>query len=315
MYLKLGSFSEARSLIVNGAFANQCIVSSIDYIKKLCSSNAPTEYIMKQLPHCAEGFYATESAQKMESFITRYRPPNHQNTMTNAANLSTTNESITQSIGHVSADYNSTSTKRRVETAGTKMKLIFVDKDASGGKRQNFDTLSSATLKSVFTEYANGRGLSLRSLRFSYNENTLFLSQVGKKALKDTGMKDQDVIVVTSVSQVPQEKKSKTRSNKGAVKPKHRTRPPKATKANRQGGGESNKQEVPAKSGKTQEELKIEVTKCWFLFCLVRNNLQFHFHRTLSMHLLLTFTVDSIPRYSRRSTKKCNLSLLKLGAE
>jgi len=261
LYLKLGLLLEhARALIINGAFTRQCRMLSIDYIKELCGSAASSERLMKKLPHFAEGVYAAESTEKMESFITRYASFAHPSS-----------KSKKDLMGHVTLiqeDFNSTkkSHKRQVKTEGKNMKLLFTDGDAAGGGRQVFDILSSTILKIVFTDYAKKRGVSLRSLRFSCNEKTLFLSQIGNKAPEELGMQDGSVIVVhdTGVPQAPQEKRStcpSKKGKKGATKSTHQARQSNARRAKHQGGGDSTKQEVTTKIGMTHEELKVKHSK------------------------------------------------------
>ena len=72
IYLKLGFRNESRALTISAAFLHQCMVSSIEYIYDVCSSNATKDEIMSRLPCCTEGFYATESPAHMEALIKRY---------------------------------------------------------------------------------------------------------------------------------------------------------------------------------------------------------------------------------------------------
>ena len=62
--------------------------------------------------------------------------------------------------------------------------------------RHSFNIGSSTTLKRLFNEYAEKRSVSLRTLRFSFNGKTLFLSAIGNKTPDEMNMKDQDVITV-----------------------------------------------------------------------------------------------------------------------
>ena len=78
---------------------------------------------------------------------------------------------------------------------GAPITLVFVnatDKEQS----HNVTTQSSMALKHVFNEYADAQGISIRSLRFSHAGNTLFLSNVGKKTVKEMGFKCHDEILV-----------------------------------------------------------------------------------------------------------------------
>lgn len=270
LYLRLDKFDEARALTINGAFIHQCAISSIHYIKKLCNSNASKETIMTRLSFCTQGFYATESPEKMESFIQRYVPPDEQRTLTTFDKNSSSSE-VVEHANQISNLYRSTTRKYQKQNqtpgaTGTQMKLILVDDDASGGKRREFDILSSTTLKTVFTDYAEKRGVSLRSLRFSLANQPLFLSQIGKKSPKEVGMQDLDTIIVhdTSKHQATQEQNSNSSSQKGNTltsKTKHRVHSSKGKKAKNRGKGKPAKQEKPAKIEITREELKIEHSK------------------------------------------------------
>ena len=255
---------EARALTINGAFIHQCILSSIESIQKLCSSGASKEEIMLGIPCCTEGFYATKSAEEMESFIQRYLPPDYQHTLTTFANLSNKND-VMGYVDQISEDYKSTkkssrnSSSRdggggdRADDGGVQMELIFVNED--GNDRHVFSILSSSTLKEVFTEYSEKRGVSLRSLRFSSDDKTLFLSQVGKRTLEEIGMTDQNVIVVHDL--IKQDKKDINGSNNQKEPPsqgKKKQRAKKAKKVRKQ-------KVVPIKIEKTEEELKIEVSR------------------------------------------------------
>lgn len=84
-------------------------------------------------------------------------------------------------------------------------------------------------LKSVFNAYADECGESLRSLRFSYNGKTLFLSSLGQKSVSDLGMQDSEVILIYSNSTPkveepsPQLKKSK-KKDKPTTKKVHQAK-------------------------------------------------------------------------------------------
>ena len=259
IHLRLGLLKEARALTINGAFIHQCILKSIEFVKELCSSDASKEKIMLELPSCAEGFYATESAASMESFIQRYLPPDYQQTMTTFANLSNRND-VMDYVDSVRDDYNSTkkskTASRDMTNGGIHMKLIFKNDDASEARDNQhvFDILSCTPLKAVFTSYAEKRGVSLRSLRFSSYENRpLFPSQIGKKTLSELGMGDQDIIHVHDTIK-PQENKSNGCSQKSGGKCEAKTK----YRANHSKSKKHNKE--PVKIEKTQEELKIEVS-------------------------------------------------------
>lgn len=71
----------------------------------------------------------------------------------------------------------------------------------------------TVTLKSLFKQYAEDRGLNLRQLRFSYEGRTLFLSSVGNKTPEDLGMKHLDSIFVANPSSVTRDEEDSNSSD------------------------------------------------------------------------------------------------------
>ena len=87
------------------------------------------------------------------------------------------------------------------------IRLILVD-DSNKDEGEGFDVPSSVALKSFFNDYAEKRGASVRSFRFSYNGKTMFLSSVGKQSPEELNMQDQDVITVHDTRTSAAEEKS-----------------------------------------------------------------------------------------------------------
>ncbi|KAL9184087.1 hypothetical protein ACHAXT_002173 [Thalassiosira profunda] len=92
-------------------------------------------------------------------------------------------------IDQINDDWDGTGNpkKKAASDDGTPIRLVLVD-DADDNERQSFDIGSGGTLKSVFNDYADRRGASLRTLRFSYGGSTLFLSSAGGKTPEQLGM-------------------------------------------------------------------------------------------------------------------------------
>ncbi|KAL7535249.1 hypothetical protein ACHAXR_006377, partial [Thalassiosira sp. AJA248-18] len=82
---------------------------------------------------------------------------------------------------------------------------LVLAEDKDKGQRDIFDIGSSTTLKTLFNDYAEKRGVSLRALRFSYRGNTLFLSSIGNKTPNEMEIQDQDVINVHDTRSACQE--------------------------------------------------------------------------------------------------------------
>jgi hypothetical protein len=79
---------------------------------------------------------------------------------------------------------------------GKVMQIVFVEKDANVA----IIGLSNDIFKYRVEDYARNRGVSLKSLRFSFKEKPLFVSSLGQQTLADLGIQDLDEIVVTSIT-------------------------------------------------------------------------------------------------------------------
>mmetsp|Transcript_20859 Transcript_20859/g.35845 ORF Transcript_20859/g.35845 Transcript_20859/m.35845 type:complete len:475 (-) Transcript_20859:363-1787(-) len=234
VYHNLGKFAEARALGINGSFFHQCAVSSLYYVRELFNSDA----ILGEhnLPYFVSGLNASESPDTLESYIRTCLPQEYIDFMGSDANL-TTKKHMEGFVHQISDDWLGSSASKRnphksLHPRGdTQIKLILVD-DVNQEERHSFEIGSATTLKALFNDYAEKRGISLRTLRFSYAGKTLFLSSAGRKIPDELGLQDQDVIMVhdtrkdheatenDSSSQNPmaskKAKKSKKRSKKKA---------------------------------------------------------------------------------------------------
>lgn len=109
----------------------------------------------------------------------------------------------------------------------------------------------TSTLKTLFNEYAEERGLSLRAFRFSYEGRTLFLSSVGNKTPEQMGMNEGSVFVVTYTNGLSEEPTKSTSSPKG----KHCT-------SKKKGSKNKNKRRIKTIiSTKTEEQMKVDHSK------------------------------------------------------
>lgn len=198
-YLKLGMCKESQSLIMNGAFLHQCRESSIEYFSSAseCGINIPWH----EFPLFGRGVDSLRCPKQMELFIVSQMPPEDTQRMTTYANPADKNPSM-RYIDQVAEDWSGTSSaSKKVHRRSspndneTQIELILVD-DSEGDSRHSFEVGSSTTLKALFNNYADKRGISLRSLRFSYASKTLFLSSAGRKTPDELEMRDKDIIVV-----------------------------------------------------------------------------------------------------------------------
>ena len=204
VYLKLGMLNQSRSLTINGAFIHQCYNSSIEHIKDVVSTpNLSNQILEQKLPYFVRGFNSIRSPETMERFIRSYLPKEYTQMMTSFANLSTP-KSMRGYVDQISNDWSSTShTNKRSspqhQDDGAKIKIVLVG-DADETDRRSFDICPSTTLKSLFNDYADKSGVSLRLLRFSFGGKTLFLSSAGSKTPEELGMNNQDTISVHDMS-------------------------------------------------------------------------------------------------------------------
>ena len=94
---------------------------------------------------------------------------------------------------------------------------------SNGDKRQEKRITPSTNLKTLLHEYAEGCGQPVRSLRFSLNGRTLFLSSLGRKTAKDLNVTDLDEITVTNIQNLslgtnPEPTNHSKQSSKGKKK-------------------------------------------------------------------------------------------------
>lgn len=177
----------------------------------------------------------------MREHIQKYLPSDYAEIVNRFSKLSS-NDHLVDCIGQTSDDWNETSSASRSSkhthrhrslstNCGTQIKLILMDNDAEGEQqRHSFDIGSSTTLKALFNQYADLRGISLQSLRFSYSGKSLFLSSAGHKTPDELGMHNQDVIMVygTNASTSSNSKSQEPTCYKGF----HQQQPPYSNKSN-----------------------------------------------------------------------------------
>jgi DNA-nicking Smr family endonuclease len=181
-------------------------------------------------------------------YIERYLPKEYSQMMTSFANLSSKTH-VNQYCSQIGEDWatgsstmkrknNSRSTTRQASSNvdAQQIKITLVD-DTNEAERQTFDIGSSTTLKSLFNDYAEKRGISLRQLRFSFNGSMLFLSSAGHKTPEEMGMHDEDFIMVHDMTEKPQEETTKDNDMASPTKCK----PKKNKSSNKKGKKKSSK--------------------------------------------------------------------------
>lgn len=244
VHLQAGMYKEARALTINGSFIHQCCNSSIEKIKAVFQSVHPTEMqLEREVPYYIHGCNAIRSLQAMEKYIRSCLPK----------------EYITSMKGHinpVSYDWNSTSASKKIHQPPTTIEIVFVDDGTNGGKH-SFDIGSSTSLKSLFNDYADKRGISLRSLRFSFAGNTLFLSSAGRKTPEELGWQNGDFVKVHNMSLAPSDDGSSCQtsistSSSASKKTKSKKR------SNKKAKGKNKKPQQSCEPTKTLEEYKVQ---------------------------------------------------------
>mmetsp|Transcript_10798 Transcript_10798/g.19544 ORF Transcript_10798/g.19544 Transcript_10798/m.19544 type:complete len:487 (-) Transcript_10798:31-1491(-) len=213
--LYLGKEKESRALMRNGAFFLDCMESGVESIAQWSRENGDLP-CMPELKHFSHAFSSVRTPEVMEAYLEKKIRKRH-----------------SASHSKEVADFVKYSTKSNQRPApemseGEQIQLILAD-DASA-EEQILIIRSSTTLKTLFNEYAEKRGVSLRSLRFSYDGKTLFLSAVSNRTPDELNMKDQDIITVCDTTRFCQEtricgsKKKKAPTQKKASKKHNNSR-------------------------------------------------------------------------------------------
>ena len=277
-YLQKGGIKEARNLTINGAFLHQCYIMGIKSIKTIYDTN-PWERILqrKRLPVFIDGLSASRNADMIKPFVQRVIPEaftkimkGSENTMMDNIKNPSTKNGTNQLVKRYAANHMSAASGESRKSAknnkdiGEPIKLIL--KDGANADEQRSLTIGSSTpLKTLFNEYANIRGVSLRSLRFSHAGKILFVSTAGKKTPDEMQMEDQDVILVHDSSRQEDTRAKSGEDEKGkhehqGGRSKGHTKKPK-----RQNRKKPSRKGQFMKMEATQEELKLEV--CYFVSC------------------------------------------------
>merc|ERR1740121_507158 len=142
----------------------------------------------------------------MTSFLRSKVSSDYHRRMSFATQTTQTKQKVLDYVNQISSDWNEGGQvqARRLRSAtsidlGEKdrnIEILLVDSQTKEEARMTYSV--KLTLKSLFKQYAEERGLNLRSLRFSYQGRTLFLSNVGNKTPQDLGINHLDLIFVTN---------------------------------------------------------------------------------------------------------------------
>lgn len=227
-YLAVDKVAEAKALILNGAFLHQCCITSIDGIVKMCKET-PTfndEIVRKHFPYFRDGFYANMSRASMDKYLNKKLTVENQRVMAFASQKA--KGAVTDYIDQISSDWQSLAFSQKYKRRNSvkngeedQIEIIFADENGE----HKFCIGSSMTMKSLFNEYADEVGISLRSIRLTYDGKNLFLSSVGSKTPSELGMKDLDVIHVKSSSLMLEDEVTEVPSAASVKKDAKKNRP------------------------------------------------------------------------------------------
>jgi len=208
-YMQLCDLEAARVLLLNGSFMQQCYNQPIEEIAKevqAASSSGPVD-----CRYFTDGLLAISSEQRMRSFLRSKVSSDYHRRMSFATQTTQTKQKVLDYVNQISSDWNEGGSvasqkiqaRRRRSAVATEssdgdssIDILLVDSKTKAEARMTYSM--SLTLKSLFKQYAEDRGLNLRQLRFSYKGQTLFLSAVGNKTPQDLGIKHLDLIFVTN---------------------------------------------------------------------------------------------------------------------
>lgn len=228
-YMQLGDIPAARALILNGCFLQQCYNLPIEDIAKEpyapeCESISGRDF-RDRLPYFTDGLVAISSEERMSNFLSTKVSSDYQRRMAFATQTTQTKKKVQDYVNQISSDWNEgagvsqekiNARRRRASVSNEgkdddEIEIVLVDARTKEKARMSYGV--NITLKSLFKQYAEDRGLNLRQLRFSYEGRTLFLSSVGNKTPEDLGMKHLDSIFVANPSSVARDEENGSSSD------------------------------------------------------------------------------------------------------
>lgn len=240
-YLFLDKLVQAQALILNGAFMQECVYRPIEDIVAMCNAAKESNYnvVNQELRIYGDAFVSTRTKQSMEAFLAKALPADYRRRMNFACQAGKSHSIVGDYVNFISNDWNgaspASSAASRRQTKGvdcTSFEVVMINSDTNQQSKVSFG--SSTLLKSVFNNYADEQGVSLRSLRFTYNGNLLFLSSAGNKTAEQLGIKHLDAIHIASTNlgsttssveatkKIKSQKSSSKRTKKGKGKSKRK---------------------------------------------------------------------------------------------
>jgi len=207
-YMSIGQIVEARALILNGCFLQQCYNRPVDEIAAVAES-VSGESFRAELPFFADGLLAISSRERIMSFLNNKVSSDYQRRMSFATRTTRAKREVKDYVDQISSDWGAGTSKRAQRRKSLQagppaapdagridIRLV----DARTGEATVVPHDAATPLKALFKQYAEDRGTSLRRLRFSHKGRPLFLSTVGHKAPQDLGIGHRDDVVVTDAA-------------------------------------------------------------------------------------------------------------------
>jgi len=273
-YMSINKVVEARALILNGCFMQQCYNKPIDEIIQL-SNSAQGEHFREELPFFTDGILAIASEDRMSNFLRNKVSSDYQRRMSFATQTKATKNKVADYVNQISSDWDTgrgIGEKQKLERrrratldclpADEFIEIKLVDSKSKEESVMRYG--KTFPLKALFKKYAEDNNLSLRELRFSYEGRTLFLSSVGSKSPQDLGIANLDDIVVTNNSataataaQEESSSSSSDESKKENAQPKPKSSTSKGAKKKRNKRGRRASWDGPSSPMNEEERLKL----------------------------------------------------------
>ena len=198
-YFNIGAYSNANVMALCGAFFMQC-QSADTPIDRMKTMRIKDDTNPVELPHFLRGMRASRDQQSTSAYLQSVLPMKY--TKMIGITKHTKNSPGMQYCDLVGMDWNNGDKPKRKQATSddhTEITIIF-RRDDDSSRNEVMVVKRSDVMKNVVGKFADTTGVSLRNLRFSYRQSTLFLSSVGKKSIDQIGLQDNDVIEVTSLA-------------------------------------------------------------------------------------------------------------------
>ena len=259
-YLEIGKPRTARNLLLNGSFLQEACHNPMRIIASLCGGCFSTFLYRYEVAR-----KAAESIPTMLLFLEKVIPSEYNNLITFGIE-----KNINDVVNCVSNNWHEGKSMASNDRLGLSREdnrvvcVVLMDKDTE--EKVKVEVGRSTTLKSMFNDYAEAMETSLRSLRFSYNGTTLFLSSAKNMTPDQLDMNDLDTIMVTNMDRVTKGLEGNATTATGATHNHNHGHLSSKSNARKKSKRKQVKSpEQPYIVERTQEELKIEVR----LACLV----------------------------------------------